>query len=110
MLIYLVNTSHPELAYSVHQCARFCNIPKHSNEQEVKYIIRYLIKTRTNAGDDSRYRGLIFKIDPTKSVECYVDTSFVGDWNRSWSGEPRSVFSITGYVIFYGGCPFIYHS
>ena len=39
MLNYLVNTTHPELAYSVHQYARFCNEPKHSHEQAVKDII-----------------------------------------------------------------------
>ena len=36
ILNYLVNTTHPELAYSVHQYARFCNEPKHSHEQAVK--------------------------------------------------------------------------
>ena len=36
MLNFLVNCSHPEMAYAVHQCARFCNDPKHSHEQAVK--------------------------------------------------------------------------
>ena len=39
ILNYLVNTTHPELVYSVHQYARFCNEPKHSHEQAVKDII-----------------------------------------------------------------------
>ena len=45
MLNYLVNTTHPELAYSVHQCAIFYNDPKHSHEEAVKDIVRYLINT-----------------------------------------------------------------
>lgn len=28
ILNFLVNSTHPELAYSVHQCACFCNNPK----------------------------------------------------------------------------------
>ena len=30
---------------------------------------------------------IIFKIDSSKSVVCYVDVSFVGDWNQGWSEE-----------------------
>ena len=110
MLNYLVNTKHPELAYSVHQCARFCNEPKHSHEQAVKEIIRYLINTRIDPEDKSKYHGLMFKIDPSQSIMYYVDASFAGYWNQSWSEEPSSVFSRTGYVIYYGGCPIIWHS
>ena len=53
---------------------------------------------------------MIFKIDPTKSVVCFVDASFAGDWNQSWSEEPSLVFSRTGYIIYFGGCPIIWHS
>ena len=110
MMNYLMNTTHPELAYSIHQCARFCNDPKHSHEQAVKDIVRYLINTRINKEDKTKYHGLIFKIDPTKCVVCFVDASFAGDWNQSWSEEPSSVFSRTGYVIYFGGCPIIWYS
>ena len=110
MLNYLVNTTHPELAYSVHQCAIFYNDPKHSHEQAVKDIARYLINTRINKEDGTKYHGIIFNFDSTKSVECYVDASFAGDWNQIWSEEPSSVFSRTGYVIYFGGCPIIWHS
>ena len=83
MMNYLVNTTHPELAYSVHQCARFCNDSKHCHEQAVKDIIRYLINTRITPEDKTKYHCLMFKIDSTKSVVCYVDASFSGDWNQS---------------------------
>ena len=36
MLNYLVNCTHPEMAFAVHQCARFCNNPKRCHEQAVK--------------------------------------------------------------------------
>ena len=79
MLNYLVNTTHPELAYSVHQCAIFCNGPKHSHKQAVKEIIRYPINTRINPEDKTKYHGIMFKIDSNQSVMCFVDASFAGD-------------------------------
>ena len=32
MLNFLTNSSHPELAFAVHQCPRFCNNPKGIHE------------------------------------------------------------------------------
>ena len=46
MLNFLVNSTHPELAYAVHQCARFCNNPKLSHERAVKRIVQYLLSTK----------------------------------------------------------------
>ena len=39
MLNFLVNSTHPELAYAVQQCARFCDEPKVSHEKAVKKIV-----------------------------------------------------------------------
>ena len=39
-----------------------------------------------------------------------MDASFAGDWNKTWSHEPSSVLSRTGYLIFYAGCPIIWLS
>eukprot|EP00957_Ditylum_brightwellii_P021027 1584842-Ditylum_brightwellii.AAC.1 len=33
MLHFLVNSTHPELAHSVHQCARYCETPKASHKR-----------------------------------------------------------------------------
>ena len=46
MLNFLVNCTHSELSFAVHQCARFNNNPKHFHEQVIKRIIRYLISTK----------------------------------------------------------------
>ena len=110
ILNYLVNTTHPELVYSVHQCARFCNDSKHGPEQAVKQIIRYLINNRITTGDKSKYHSLMFKIDRNQSIICYVDASFAGDWIQIWNEESSSVFSRTGYVIYYGGYSIIWYS
>ena len=105
MLNYLVNFTQPDLAYSVHQCARFCSDPKASHEQVVKRIICYLLYLRRRKGIGIRYRP-----DVAKSVESYVDASFAGKLNKAWSDEPSSVMSRTGNIILYAGCPIIWCS
>ena len=105
MLNYLVNCSHPEMSFAVHQCARFCNDPKRSHEQAVKRILRYLLHTK-RIGE----QGIVFKPDRNKSIDTYVDASFAGEWNTAWSDEPSSVMSRTGYIILYANCPIIWTS
>ena len=105
MLNYLVNCSHPEIAYSVHQCARFCNHPKYSHEQAVKRILRYLLMVKKQNNP-----GILFRPNVEQSIDTYVDASFAGEWNREWSEEPSSVLSRTGYVVFYANCPIIWAS
>ena len=108
MLNYLVNCTHPELSYAVHQCARFCHDPKRSHEQAVKRIIRYLLSTQAEyKGKQKSPQGILFCPDKTKSIDTYVDASFAGEWNTEWSEEPSSVMSRTGYVILYANCPII---
>ena len=111
MLNFLVNCTHPEMAYAVHQCARFCNDPKHSHEKAVKRIVRYLIGTvRNDKNKITSNQGIIYTPDKTRSMDVYVDASFAGDWNQTWSDEPTSVMSRTGYVICYARCPIIWCS
>ena len=49
----------------------------------------------------------MFQVDKMKSLEDFVDASFVGDWNKSWSEEPSSVLSRTGFVTYFADCPII---
>ena len=111
MLNFLVNFTHPEMAYVVHQCARFCNDPRHSHEQAVKRILRYLISTRRNQrGEDCKIQGILYRPDKNRSIDTYIDASFAGEWNTSWSDDPLSVMSRNGYVILYANCPIIWCS
>ena len=102
MLNYLVNSTQPDLAYSVHQCARFSNNPKKLHEQVVKRILRYLLFLKKNKSLGIKFAPMI-----EKSLEVFVDASFAGDWDSAWNEEPSSVMSRTGYVIKYGNCPII---
>jgi len=101
-LNYLLAMSCPELAYSVHQCARFCNNPKLSHEKAVKRICRYLKGTQD--------KGIRFSPDPEKGFECYVDADWAGNWNKNYPDDPSNAYSRTGYVILYAGCPIVWGS
>ena len=80
MLNYLVNCTHPEIAFAVHQCARFYNDLKYSHEKAVKIILRYVLSTkRGNHKDKGMNQGLIYHPDRTNSIDTYVDASFTGD-------------------------------
>jgi hypothetical protein len=70
-LNFLDKSTRPEIAYAVHQCARFANNPRESHAKAVKYLCRYLLGTKNE--------GLILRPDPSKSFEVHVDCDFAGN-------------------------------
>jgi hypothetical protein len=102
MLNFLAASTRPDCLYAVHQCARFSADPKLSHERAVKRIVQYLKGTRD--------QGVILKPDATKGVQCFVDADFAGGYSSETCEEPVSMFSRTGYVIFYFNCPVIWVS
>jgi len=56
---YLEKSTRPDIAYAVHQCARFSSQPKQSHGEAVKYICRYLKATKD--------KGLIIRTQETNS-------------------------------------------
>jgi hypothetical protein len=97
---YLQGMTRPDLSYSVHQCAQFSGDPKQSHEQAIKRICRYLKGTST--------QGLKFKPDLSQGFQCYVDADWAGNWNKDCADDPANVFSRSGYLITYAGCPVIW--
>ena len=95
MLGYLQGTTRPDIAMSTHQCARVNNDPHLSHELAVKRIGRYLL--------DTREKGMIYRPDITRGLECYVDADFSGGWKDGNNDSPESVLSRTGFVIMYSG-------
>ena len=106
MMKFLVNCTHPEMAYDVHQYARFCNDTRLSYEQAVNKVIRYLLgvtlKDRSNKTVSNQ--GIICKTDRNKSIDTCEDTSFTGYWNMEWSQEPTSVKPSTIFVVLFANC------
>lgn len=102
MLMYLANNTRPDIAYAVHQAARFTHHPRHSHAAGIKRIIRYLKKTKT--------QGLILCPQANHRVDCYVDSDFAGLFSVEDKHTPVSVKSRTGYVITYRGAPLLWVS
>jgi Reverse transcriptase (RNA-dependent DNA polymerase) len=99
---FLEKSTRVDIAYAVHQCARFAADPRESHANALKRIGRYLAGTKD--------KGLI--LNPRDhSFECYVDADFVGNWDRvNADVDPSTAKSRTGYVITYGGCPMVWAS
>jgi hypothetical protein len=101
-LNYLTCSTQGELAFAVHQCARFAATPKLQHEKALKKIIKYLSGTLDE--------GLIISPDKALGLECYVDADFAGGWCQETGTDPASVLSRTGYVIRLYGCPILWCS
>ena len=102
-LNFLEKSTRADLAYSVHQCARFCADPKGEHGKAVKWIGRYLLGTRT--------KGIIMTPDPTKGLEVFVDADFAGAWDKELAGQDvDTARSRHGYVIMYAGTPVVWQS
>jgi hypothetical protein len=102
MLMYLSSNAHPEIQFSVHQCARFTHCPRASHKEAVKHIFRYLQGLQEN--------GLTYQPSNNLQLDCYVDAEFAGLWNYESDQDPVCVKSCTGYVMTLGGCPIQWNS
>ena len=99
MLMYLAGNAHPEIAYAVHQCARFTHCPKASHTSAIKHLAKYL------KGILDHDLGLILNPSNILTLDCYVDADFAGLWNYEDDQDPVCVCSRSGYVMTMGGCP-----
>ena len=73
-----------------------------SHEQAVLRIGGYLL--------GSKDRGVIFRPDKERGLECYVNADFAGGWVKSDPDDADNVLSRMGYVIFYADCPLLWVS
>ena len=97
-LNFLEKSSRPDLAYAVHQCARFSSDPREEHYDTVRYIARYLL--------DTKNERLIFDPKMKDSLSVWVDADFSGNWNReNVDVDESTAKSRTGYVIMLAGCP-----
>ena len=102
MLLYLSGNSRPDIAFAVHQAARFSHDPKQSHAEAVKRIVRYLIGTRN--------KGMRFKPTNDWKVDCFVDADFCGLWGSEDPEDPIVSKSRTGFIITLAGCPLMWAS
>jgi hypothetical protein len=102
MLLYLSNNSRPDVAFAVHQCARFSHAPRKSHATAVKTIIRYLSATRD--------KGMVMRPTGNLKIDCYCDADFAGLWGREEPTDASCAKSRTGFIIMIGGVPLLWGS
>ncbi len=102
-LNFLEKSTRFDIAYAVHQCARFSHNPKRSHGEAVKRIGRYLLATRK--------KGYTINPDMSKTFDCWVDADFCGLWNRRTAPrDPNTARSRTGFILQYAGVPLYWQS
>ena len=97
MLLYLAQNSRPDIAYAVHQCARFTHAPRQSHSIAVKRILRYLNSTKD--------KGMYLTPLNDLTINCFVDADFAGLWNVEDDQNPLCVKSQSGILLTFMGCP-----
>ena len=102
MLMYLASNSRPDIAFSVHQCARFTHAPRATHGDAIPRICRYLKGTSTN--------GLILRPTTELRLDTHVDSAYAGLWRREHDRNPVCVKSRTGSVISLAECPLLWQS
>jgi hypothetical protein len=102
MMMYLASNSRPDIAFAVHQCARFTHAPKASHERALKRIGRYLLATKE--------RGMVIRPSSELKLDCYADADFAGLYGYEDEQEPNSVKSRTGYIITLAKTPVLWVS
>ena len=75
----MANT-RPDIAYAVHQVARFSHNPKNSHALAFKRILHYLKKTQDN--------GMYMHPDGSFKLSYYVDADFGGQFGSEAPGSP----------------------
>ena len=68
----LEKSTCPDISVSIHQCAQFQDNPKKSHLQAVRTIACYLKGTRD--------KGIVMRLDNSKSFECSVDANYASNW------------------------------
>ena len=99
MLLYLTGHSHPDIAFAVHQCARYTFEPKDTHMTALKRIGQYLKGTHD--------KGLTLNPTEDLTIDCYPDADFAGLWGYKDSQDPHCIHSHTSYVITQS-CPILW--
>jgi hypothetical protein len=102
-LNFLEKGTRPDIAYAVHQCARFSSNPKKSHGDAIINLAKYLKGTRD--------KGIYMKKNSEKSFEVYADADFSGNWDMETAMlDASTAKSRSGYALTLNDCPIIWHS
>jgi hypothetical protein len=100
MLMYLASNSHPDISFSIHQCAWFTHAPKALHSEAILQICQYLKGTST--------MGLILRPSKELWLDTHVDSDYAGLWKWEDDQDPVCVKSRAGLVISFANCPLLW--
>ena len=109
MLLYLSGHSRPNIAYAMNCCERYMFCPKHSHEDALKRIGRYLKATRDQCLILNPVCNKEGKVDVLQ-IGDYPDADFAGMYGYEENLDPASTKSRTGFVITVANCPVLWIS
>ena len=101
-LNFLAQNTRPDIAFAVHQCARFSAAPKKCHQEAVKHLCRYLYGTRD--------KGMILTPNKDHQISAFIDADFAGIWSKDTAHTRESAMSRGGFIICYAGCPVLWQS
>jgi hypothetical protein len=99
---YVGNNTHPECAYAINSCARYCTHPRTAHGNAIKRIGRYF----QGCIDD----GLVINTTGDLTLDLHVDADFAGNYNKEDVDDPKTLRSRTGFVITFGSVPVLWKS
>ena len=98
---FLEKSTRPDIAYAVHQCARFSIEPEQSHADAIIHLARYI--------RDTKNEGIILDPNKDKSFEVFADADFAGLWDKESAGEDVSTAkSRSEYILTFAGCPVLW--
>ena len=98
-LIYLANTSRPDISHIVGVLSRFTENPGKKHWEAAKRVLRYLAGTQEVG---LMFHGTHRNTNKAFQIEGYSDA----DWGRDMHGRK----SIYGFIIHLNGCPIAWAS
>mmetsp|Transcript_26540 Transcript_26540/g.37655 ORF Transcript_26540/g.37655 Transcript_26540/m.37655 type:complete len:1449 (-) Transcript_26540:1524-5870(-) len=102
MLGYLTRCTRSDIAYAVHQCARFAANPKIEHTNAIRWLGRYLLGTMN--------KGMHYVPDMNQGLEVFVDADFAGTWDPKDTESKDTARSRYGYIVRLFGCPILWKS
>jgi len=101
-LNFLEKSTRPDIAYAVHQCAKFASDPEESHVLAIMRLGHYLSETKES--------GLFFTPD-SRSFDLWCDADFSGNWDAATAHrDPSIAKSRMGFVITFAGSPIAWTS
>jgi len=99
MLLYLVKHSRPDIANTTRELSKLMDKPTPAANKEMKRVLKYVI--------DTKDYGLKINSTPLSSNGMFEVILFS---DSDWAGDTGTRKSVTGYCIFFQGCPISWKS